>query len=100
ADLLQTLAQSGQSASFYPAGLPASRWSYDVSLAAARYVVVDNLLRQLAAPGQIAALAPLLRQVQRWPAVFTCGQYTVYANPAFPASPLSARSACGGASGA
>lgn len=100
ADLLQTLAQSGQSASFYPAGLPASRWSYDVSLASARYVVVDKLLRQLAAPGQIAALAPLLRQVQRWPIVFTSGQYTVYANPAFPASSLRARSARGAASGA
>ncbi|MGH2514287.1 MAG: hypothetical protein ACRDHP_01390, partial [Ktedonobacterales bacterium] len=81
ADLLQTLAQAGQDASFYPAGLPAARWTYSVSLAAARYVVVDNLLRQLAAPGQIGALGPLLRQVQRWPAVYINGQYTVYAQP-------------------
>lgn len=81
ADLLQTLAQSGQSASFYPASLPATRWSYNVALTSARYVVVDNLLRQLAAPGQIDALAPALRQVQHWPAVFSSGQYTVYERP-------------------
>lgn len=80
ADLLQTLAQSGQSASFYPAGLPATRWTYSVSLASARYVVVDNLLRQLAAPGQIDALVPILRQVERWPRK-TFGQYTVYERP-------------------
>lgn len=81
ADLLQTLAQEGQSAAFYPDGLPRSRWSYDVSLASARYVVVDDLLRQLARPGQVDALAPLLAQVERWPAVYTSGQYTVYQRP-------------------
>jgi len=42
ADLLQTLAERGEAASFYPAGLPASRWAYDTSLARARYVVVDK----------------------------------------------------------
>ena len=78
ADILQALAQSGQSASFYPAGLPTSRWDYTVSLGHARYVVVDNLLRQLANPGQLAALQPLLQQAESWPRVFSRGQYTVY----------------------
>ena len=81
ADLLQTVAQSHQSAAFYPADVPASRWSYDVALDAARFVIVDDLLRHLAAPGQVDALAPLLQRIQRWPAVFTRGQYTVYARP-------------------
>ncbi len=78
ADMLQTIAQSGQAASFYPAGLAPSRWAYDVSLSRARYVVVDNLLRQLAEPGQVDGLAPLLTQASHWRAVFTRGQYTVY----------------------
>ena len=81
ADILQTLAQSGLSASFYPAGLPASRWDFTVSLAHARYVVVDNLLRQLAGPGQLPALQPLLQQAESWPRVFSRGQYTVYRQP-------------------
>lgn len=81
ADLLQTLAQAGQSAAFYPSNLPRSRWSYDVSLTSARYVIVDDLLRQLEKPGQVDALAPLLAQVKRWPAVYTSGQYTVYERP-------------------
>jgi 4-amino-4-deoxy-L-arabinose transferase-like glycosyltransferase len=81
ADLLQTVAQSGRSASFYPAGLPPSRWAYDVSLGHARYVIVDNLIRQLAVPGQVDALVPLLAQVEHWPVVYTQGQYTVYERP-------------------
>lgn len=81
ADLLQTLAQAGHPASFYPTGLPRSRWAYDVSLGSARYVVVDDLLRALAKPGQVDALAPLLQQVEHWPIAYTSGQYTVYARP-------------------
>lgn len=82
ADLLQTLAVRGQAASFYPAGLPASRWAYDTSLGRARYVVVDNLIRRLTKPDQIAALKPVVEELQRWPAVYTSGQYTVYERPA------------------
>jgi len=81
ADILQTMAQGGQAAAFYPARLPASRWVYSVALAHARYVVVDNLLRQLAAPGQLPALIPLLHAAERWPVAFTRGQYVVYAQP-------------------
>jgi hypothetical protein len=84
ADLLQTVAQSGKAASFYPAGLPASRWSDDLSLNHARYVVVDDLLRNLAAPDQVDALKPLLTQVERWPVVYRQGQFTVYERPGTP----------------
>ena len=82
ADILQTLAQAGQSASFYPAGLPASRWDYNVSLGHARFVVVDNLLRQLAAPDQMPSLRPLLQEAEGWTLVFHQGQYAVYERPA------------------
>ncbi len=81
ADILQTLAQTRQAAAFYPAGLPASRWAYPVALARARYVVVDNLLRQLAAPDQLPALIPILHVAEHWPVVYTSGQYAVYAQP-------------------
>jgi 4-amino-4-deoxy-L-arabinose transferase-like glycosyltransferase len=81
ADILQTLAQSGESASFYPVGLPASRWAYNVSLSSARYVVMDNLLRQLAQPGQLPALESVLQEAQSWPRVFSRGQYVVFRQP-------------------
>ncbi|MDE3229030.1 MAG: glycosyltransferase family 39 protein, partial [Chloroflexota bacterium] len=81
ADITQTVAYGGQAAAWYPAGLPRSRWAYDVSLGRARYVIVDDLLRQLAAPDQLPALAPLLAQAERWPVVFRRGQYVVYERP-------------------
>jgi hypothetical protein len=81
ADLLQTIAQAGDTAAFYPAGLPSSRWVYSVALDHARYVVVDDLLRQLAMPGQTDALVPLMGRIRQWPVVFSAGQYTVYARP-------------------
>jgi 4-amino-4-deoxy-L-arabinose transferase-like glycosyltransferase len=82
ADILQTLAQAGKGAAFYPSDLPASRWAYTVSLDSARFVVADDLVRQLAAPGEEPALIPLLHRIESWPAVFRSGQYTVYEQPA------------------
>ena len=81
ADILQSVAQSGDAVAFYPAHLPDSRWAYDVLLPHARFVIVDDLTRQLAVPGQADALIPILKQVQSWPAVYTVGQYTVYERP-------------------
>lgn len=81
ADVVQTVAYEGQAAAFYPAGLPRGRWAYDIAPSAARYVIVDDLLRQLAAPDQLPALAPILKQMERWPVVFRRGQYTVYERP-------------------
>lgn len=82
ADLLQALAYGGHAAAFYPAGLPRARWAFDVSLGHARYVVVDDLLRRLAAPGQVAGLADVLSVAQSWPAVYQRGEYVVYERPA------------------
>lgn len=81
ADIVQTVAYSGKSAAFYPAGLPRSRWAYDIAPSHARYVIVDDLIRQLASPDQLPALAPVLAQVERWPMVYRRGQYTVYERP-------------------
>jgi hypothetical protein len=81
ADILQALAAQGQAAAFYPAGLPPQRWAFDVSIGHARYVIVDNLVRQLAAPGEVEGLASLLASVETWPAVYRRGEYTVYERP-------------------
>jgi 4-amino-4-deoxy-L-arabinose transferase-like glycosyltransferase len=81
ADLLQAVAQSGHAVAFYPAALPATRWAYDVSLSRARYVIVDDLVRQLAKPDAEPRLVPVLATVRQWPAVFTRGQFTVYEQP-------------------
>ncbi|HST87453.1 MAG TPA: glycosyltransferase family 39 protein [Ktedonobacterales bacterium] len=94
ADILQSISQAGDQAAFYPAHLPADRWAYDVAPDRARYVVVDDLLRRLATPGQAPALQPILARVERWPVAFTAGQYTVYERPAIaiaPGGPLAAK---------
>jgi hypothetical protein len=81
ADIVQTVAYGGQAAAFYPAGLPRDRWAYDITPGQARFVIVDDLLRQLAAPDQLPALRPILAQVERWPVVYRRGQYTVHERP-------------------
>jgi 4-amino-4-deoxy-L-arabinose transferase-like glycosyltransferase len=81
ADLLQTVAYQGRAAAFYPAGLPRARWAYDVSLIRARYVIVDDLIRQLATPDQVAGLIPVLATVRAWPVVYHHGEYTIYERP-------------------
>jgi 4-amino-4-deoxy-L-arabinose transferase-like glycosyltransferase len=92
ADILQTLAEKGQSVAFYPAGIPSWRWTYPVSLSHARYIIVDNLIRQLAKPGQMPQLASLLNQAESWQLVFRSGQYAVYEQPSMvPAPPPPAK---------
>jgi hypothetical protein len=81
ADLLQTVAYQGHAAAFYPAGLPRGRWAYDVSLMRARYVIVDDLIRRLATPDQVAGLIPVLATVRAWPVVYHHGEYTIYQRP-------------------
>jgi 4-amino-4-deoxy-L-arabinose transferase-like glycosyltransferase len=87
ADILQTLAQGGQGIAFYPADIPSWRWAYSVSLSRARYVIVDNLIRQLAMPGQSMAVASLLKTAESWRMVFSSGQYAVYEQPSMAALP-------------
>jgi hypothetical protein len=84
ADLLQAVAYQGSAAAFYPAGLPAGRWAYDVSLGRARYVIVDDLVRRLAMPGQVAGLVPVLATLRAWPVVYHHGEYTIYERPKLP----------------
>ncbi len=84
ADIIQALAQTGEGAAFYPSGLPSWRWTYPVSLADARYVVVDNLLRQLDQPNQLPTLVPVLEKAEKWRLVFSRGQYAVYEQPGAP----------------
>jgi 4-amino-4-deoxy-L-arabinose transferase-like glycosyltransferase len=81
ADMLQALAYQGQAAAFYPAGLPAYRWAFPVSLAHARFVILDTMLVRLSAPNEVPGLAAMLATVRAWPVVYRRGDFTVYANP-------------------
>lgn len=82
ADAVQAVAQTGTGAAFYPSRLPPGRWVYNVQLEHARYVIVDGLLREVAADDQESELAAMLAEVARWPAVYHQGQYTIYERPA------------------
>ncbi|HEY7350466.1 MAG TPA: glycosyltransferase family 39 protein [Ktedonobacterales bacterium] len=75
---LQSVAYSGQGIAFYPAGLGTDRFAFDPSAAAARFAIVDNFWRALAAPDQAPQVKPLLTLVESWPAVYHVGEYTIY----------------------
>ncbi len=78
ADPLQSVAYTGEGIAFYPANLGESRFAFNPSVAHARFAIVDNLWRALAAPDQAPQLQPLLAEVQKWPAVYHVGEYTIY----------------------
>ena len=78
ADPLQSVAYTGQAIAFYPANLGQNRFVFDPTVAHARYAIVDNLWRALAQPDQAPQLQPLLELVERWPAVYHIGEYTIY----------------------
>ena len=78
ADPLQSVAYTGQAIAFYPPNLGQNRFDFNPSIAHARYAIVDNLWRALAQPDQAPQLQPLLDRVERWPAVYHIGEYTIY----------------------
>lgn len=75
---LQSIAYSGQAIAFYPAHLAPDRFAFDPSAAHARFAIVDNFWRALAAPNQAPQVKPLLTLVESWPAVYGVGEYTIY----------------------
>ncbi len=75
---LQSVAYTGESIAFYPANLGTSRFAFDPSAARARFAIVDNFWRALAAPDQAPQVQPLLRLVEGWPQVYQVGEYTIY----------------------
>jgi 4-amino-4-deoxy-L-arabinose transferase-like glycosyltransferase len=75
---LQSVAYSGQAIAFYPANLAPGRFAFDPSAAHARFAIVGNFWRTLAAPDQAPQVQPLLALVERWPVVYQVGEYTIY----------------------
>jgi hypothetical protein len=75
---LQGVASSGQSIAFYPAGLTPDRFAFDPSAANARFAIVDDFWRALAAPDQAPQVKPALTLVESWPKVYQVGEYTIY----------------------
>ncbi len=81
AELLQAVAITGQGSAFYPAGIAPRRWVYDVRLAAARFLIVDDFTRAWIA--QSPAERALVQRARRsWTLVYARGEYQVYENPA------------------
>ena len=80
AELLQAVAITGHASAFYPAGIPARRWAYDVRLDAARFLVVDRFTLTWIA--QNAPERALVRRAERtWRLAYHDGEYRVYQNP-------------------
>ena len=75
---LQGVAYSGQAIAFYPANLAQSRFAFDPSAVHARFAIVDDFWRALAAPDQAPQVRPALLLVESWPVVYRVGEYTVY----------------------
>jgi hypothetical protein len=75
---LQSVAYGGQSIAFYPANLGKGRFAFDPTVVHARFAIVDDFWRALAAPDQAPQVRPLLTLVESWPVVFRAGEYTVY----------------------
>ncbi len=81
---LQSVASTGQAIAFYPANLPPGRFAFDPSAAHARFAIVDNFWRALAAPDQAPQVQPVLALVESWPLVYQAGEYTIYQQGAAP----------------
>ncbi|HEY7358245.1 MAG TPA: glycosyltransferase family 39 protein, partial [Ktedonobacterales bacterium] len=60
---LQSVAYSGQGIAFYPANLTPDRFAFDPTVAHARFAIVDDFWRALAAPDQAPQVKPLLTLV-------------------------------------
>ncbi len=82
AELLQAVAITGAPTAFYPAGLSADRWAYDVHLDSARYLVVDDFTRAWIAENA-GERGLVTRARATWPVVYRHGEYTIYQNPAW-----------------
>ncbi len=81
ADMQMPIAYSGQATPHLPADVPADRWAFKPDDHRARYVVVDNLWRNWAAPN-VPGVVEMLTEVEKWPLVFKAGEIEVYQNPA------------------
>jgi 4-amino-4-deoxy-L-arabinose transferase-like glycosyltransferase len=80
ADFQQSLAADGIATRHFPADIPPDRFAFNPSLNRAEYVVVDRIWRNWGA-ANMPEVAAMLAEVERWPAAFTSGEFTVYQNP-------------------
>lgn len=83
ADFQMVAAAAGVATPHLPTDLPADRWRFVPSLAAARVVIVDNLWHNWALV-HVPGVAAMLDEVAAWPIAAQSGQITVYVNPQRP----------------
>ena len=80
-DFQIALAAEGRHTVSLPASIPADRFAYDSRYTHAKFVVIDRLWRNWAAPN-MPEVAAMMQNVQSWPLVFQAGEIDVYQNPA------------------
>ena len=80
ADMQMPIAYRGQATPHLPGDIPADRWAFDPSVTQARYVIVDNLWRNWAAPN-VSGVGETLQTLETWPLVGRFGEIEIYQNP-------------------
>jgi uncharacterized membrane protein len=80
ADFQMSIAVTARATPHLPADLPSDRWAFDPAYQRARFIVVDNLWRNWAAPN-VPGVAEMLKQVEAWSLVFKSGEVAVYQRP-------------------
>jgi 4-amino-4-deoxy-L-arabinose transferase-like glycosyltransferase len=81
ADFQLALAAQGVKTEHFPANIPRDRFVVDPRLEQARYVVIDRIWRNWAAPA-MPGVATMITQIEGWPLVMAEGEFEVYRNPA------------------
>ncbi len=76
-----SIAYEGQATPHLPANIPGDRFVYPAHYQQARYAVVDNYWRNWGVTN-VAGLADMMAEIERWPLVFESGEIAVYRNQA------------------
>jgi 4-amino-4-deoxy-L-arabinose transferase-like glycosyltransferase len=80
ADMQLPIAYREQATPHLPADVPSGRWEFDPDFHRARFIIVDNLWRNWAAPN-VPGVADMLQKIDAWPLVLRLGEVVVYRNP-------------------
>jgi hypothetical protein len=80
ADMQMPIAYRGRATPHLPGNIPVKRWAFDPGVERARYIILDNLWRNWAAPN-VPGLPALLQEIAAWPVVWQAGEMVIYQNP-------------------
>jgi hypothetical protein len=80
AEFEQVVAAAGGQTVDYPTDVPADRFAFDVSVRAARFVVVDRVWQYWASV-YMPEVRKLQDEAKGWPLALQVGEFRVYENP-------------------